>query len=177
METSSASTKKIMINYGILLGIISILLNVILYVTNNHLAPHWSIGVLGFIINIIIVVIALKTFRTENGGFMKLTEALKIGLGVALIAVVLGAIYFYLLTTIIEPTYMEQVMSVQREAMLEQNPDMTQAQLDQAAEISSMFTGKGVIIAFQVIAGLFFGFIIALIAGLIMKKENPYADA
>lgn len=177
METQKTSPKDIMIKYGILLGIVSILLNVILYVTNNHLSPHWSIGVLGFSINIAIVVIALKAFRKENGGFMKLSEALKIGLGIALIAALLGVVYTYLLTTVIEPTYMEQVMSAQRDAMIEQNPDMTQAQLDQAAEISSMFSGKGVIIAFQIIGGLFFGFIIALIAGLILKKENPYADA
>jgi hypothetical protein len=30
--------------------------------------------------------------------------------------------------------------------------------------------------AIQLLAGIFFGFIISLIAGVIMKKENPYAN-
>lgn len=177
METAKASSKKIMINYGLLLGIVGILINVVLYVTNNHLSPHWSIAVIGFGVNIIIMVIALKAFRTENGGFMKLSDALKVGLGVALIAAILGAIYTYMLMTYIEPTYMEQVLAAQQEAMIEQNPNMTDAQIERTIEMSSMFSGKGIIVAFQIIGGLFFGFIISLIAGLILKKENPYAAA
>lgn len=177
METTKASSKKIMVNYGLLLGVLGILINVVLYATNNHLSPHWSIALIGFGINVAIMVIALKAFRTENGGFMTLTDALKVGLGVALIAAILGAIYTYLLMTVIEPTYMEQVLAVRQEAMIEQNPNMTDAQIEQALEISSMFSGKGIIVAMQIIGGLFFGFIISLIAGLILKRENPYADA
>lgn len=173
MENVKASAKKIMINYGLLLGIISILFNVIMYVTNNHIQPHWTLQLIGFIIFIIIIVIAHKAFRKENGGFMKLGEAIKIGLGIALISAILGVIYTYILMNYIEPTYMEQVMSIQKDAMLESNPNMTQEQIDQALEMSKKFSGTGIIIAFQIIAGLFFGFIISLFSGLALKRENP----
>ena len=175
MENVKGSSTKIMINYGILLGIVSVLLNVVMYVTNNHLQPHWSVQILGLFVFIAIVVIALKTFKKENGGYMKLGQALKVGLGVALIAALIGAIYAYLLMTVIEPTYMDQVMEIQQEAMLKQ--DMPQEQMDAALAMSEKFSGPGVAVTIQLIAGLFFGFIISLIAGLVMKRENPYEDA
>jgi hypothetical protein len=177
MENAKASAKKFMLNYGILLGIFSVLFNVILYATNNHIQPHWSLSLFGFLIFIAVVVMAHKAFKKENGGFMKLGEAIKIGLGIALISAIIGVIYTYLLMNVIEPTYMDQVMEIQQETMLERNPDMTQEQIDTAIEMSQKFSGTGMVVAFQLIGGLFFGFIISLVSGLVMKKENPYENA
>lgn len=175
METEKASAKKIMINYGVLLGVISVLLNVVMYVTNNHLQPHWSLQLIGVGIFIAVVVTAHKTFRKENGGYLTLAQALKVGLGIALISAIIGAIYTYLLMNVIEPTYMQQVLEIQQEAMIEKN--MSQEQIDAATAMSEKFSGPGIVIAFQLIAGLFFGFIISLISGLVFKKDNPYEDA
>ncbi|MFC4635604.1 DUF4199 domain-containing protein [Dokdonia ponticola] len=173
MEQIKGSAKKIMINYGLLLGVISVLLNVILYATNNHIQPHWSVNLIGFLIFIIVMVTALKSFKKDNGGFMKLGEAIKIGLGVALISTLIGVVYTYVLVNFLEPTYFEQLMSIQRDTMIESNPNMTQEQIDQSMGIAEKFSGAGIIITFQIIGGLFFGFIISLIAGLVLKKDNP----
>ncbi|MFT5890313.1 MAG: hypothetical protein ACI9Y7_000403 [Dokdonia sp.] len=173
MKQVKASAKKIMINYGLLLGVISILLNVVMYVTNTHIQPHWSIQLFGFFIFIAIIVIAHKAYKKDNEGFMKLGEALKIGLGIALISAIIGIIYTYILINFLEPTYFDQLMSIQQDALIESNPNMTQEQLDQTMEITKKFSGTGVIITFQIIGGLFFGFIISLISGLILKKDNP----
>ena len=89
MENPNASIKKLMINYGILLGVTSVLINVIAYATDTHLQPHWSVQLIGFLIFVSIVVIAHKAFKKENDGYMKLAQALKIGLGIALISVCL----------------------------------------------------------------------------------------
>lgn len=177
MENLKASIKKVMTTYGILLGIISVLINVVMYVTNNHLQPHWSVQLIGFFVFISIVVVAHKTHKKENDGYMKLATALKIGLGIALISAIIGVIYTYLLMNVIEPTYMDQVMEIQQEVMLENSPNMSQQQIDTAIEMSKKFSGPGIVIAFQLIAALFFGFIISLVSGLILKKENPYEDA
>lgn len=173
MEQIKASAKKIMINYGLLLGVISVLLNVILYATNNHIQPHWSVNIIGFLIFIMVMVTALKLYKKENGGFMKLGEAIKIGLGVALISTLIGVVYTYVLVNFLEPTYFEQLMSIQRDTMIESNPNMTQEQIDQSMALAEKFSGAGIIITFQIIGGLFFGFIISLIAGLVLKKDNP----
>ena len=78
---------------------------------------------------------------------------------------------------VIEPTYMDQVIEIQQQAMIEINPEMSQEQIDMSMEISKKFSGTGVVIAYQLIAALFFGFIISLISGIILKKEKPYENA
>ncbi len=39
--------------------------------------------------------------------------------------------------TVIEPEYMNQLMDAQREKMIETNPNMTEAQMEQAIAITS----------------------------------------
>ncbi|TVZ51603.1 DUF4199 domain-containing protein [Dokdonia sp. Hel_I_53] len=177
MDTNTTSTKDVMLKYGLLLGIIMILFQVILYVTNNFLAPHWSLGVLSFVIMIAVTVMGLKTFKKANGGFLKLGQALKIGLGIALISGLIGVVWTLVLTQVLEPNYSELALGVVRDQVLEQYPDMTETQIEQTLSFQENFTKLGFMIPISILFSLFFGFIISLIAGLIMRKDNPYADA
>jgi hypothetical protein len=68
---------------------------------------------------------------------------------------------------------MNQMMEVNREKMVESSPDLTEAQLDAAAEMTSKFTSPLMVVAFSLVGNLFFGLVISLIAGLIMKNKNP----
>ena len=174
MENQKAQAKKPILNYGILLGIVSIVLGVIMYVTNNHLEPGIVFAVLGFLILIAIITMAIKAYKKDNGGYLSLGEALKVGVGTAVIGALISAVWMFILITFIEPDYMAQVMELQQEKMVEMNPNMTDAQIQSAMDISSKFSSPWIITAFAILQNLFFGFIIALVAGLIMKKENPY---
>ncbi len=49
---------------------------------------------------------------------------------------------------------------------------MSDEQLEVSLEMASKFLGPGVTSAMTLAASLFFGFIISLIAGLIMKKSE-----
>ena len=60
-----------------------------------------------------------------------------------------------------------------RENMMEQNPEMTSEQVDTAMGFSEKLMSPAIMAAFGIIASLFFGFIISLIAGLIMKQNRP----
>ncbi|WP_299211914.1 DUF4199 domain-containing protein [uncultured Aquimarina sp.] len=174
MENENNSAKKIIINYGILLGILSIVLGVVLYVTNSYTDPHWIYSVIGFLILIGVILYGLKTYKTHNRGYLTLTDALKIGIGIALIGGLVSSIWTLTLTTVIEPDYTQQVLEVQREKMLE-NPDMTEEVVDQSMAMIEKFSSPYISIAFSIIGSLFFGFIISLISGLIMqKKEELY---
>jgi hypothetical protein len=173
METPQASVRKIAVNYGLMLALASILVQVISYVTNNHIDQPWWITVLSTILSVAIYVYALKTFRNDNGGFMSLGQALKVGLAMAVISGIVYAIYFYLFSTVIEPDYMQQTLDFRNAQMLEQNPNMTQEQMDAAAEFQQMFIQPWLMSAFVIIGSLFWGFIISLIAGLILKRSHP----
>lgn len=174
MENVQASAKKIMINYGLLLGVISILLSVVTYtIGSNMFQPHWSLQLFGFILLIIILASGIKQFKKVNQGYLKLGQAIKTGMGIVAISGLLGVIYFVIFTNFIEPTYFEQYIDFQREAALENNTNATVEQIEAGLEMSKPFMNTGFFAGVQFILGLFFGFIISLITGLVMKNENP----
>ena len=176
MENQIAQPKKVILNYGLILGVITVFLSAIAYVTNTYLEPHWSIMVIGMLIFIAGIVYGIKAFKKENGGFLSLGQALKVGVGIALIAGIIGALWMLLLTNVLEPDYAEQVAEVQREQMVERFPDMTEAQMDQAMEMNAKFSSPWITMAFTIVGNLFIGFIVALIAGAIMKQKRPYEN-
>jgi len=55
--------------------------------------------------------------------------------------------------------------------MSEQN--MTESQQSQALEMTKMFISPWFFATMTLVSSLFFGFIISLITGLILKRENP----
>ena len=173
MENQQVTAKKFVLNYGLLLGIVSVVFGVIMYVTNEHLDPGIIYTIIGFLILITIITLAIKAFKTENGGFLSLGEALKVGIGAAVIGGIIAAVWSFVLMNYIEPDYMNQLMEVQIEKMIEMQPDMTESQLDTSAEMASKFNSPIMVMAFSLIGNLFFGLIISLIVGLIMKNKNP----
>ena len=173
MESQNVPIKKFALNNGLLLGLLSVVLGVLAYVLDMHLERNWIISLLSLALTTGVIVYAFKQYKAANGGFMSLGQALKLGLAIALIAGLIGVIYNYVLMNFIEPDMINQIMDKQQEAMLEQNPNMTQSQIDQANEMTAKFMTPGMMAAFGIIGSLFFGFIISLIAGLVMKKNNP----
>jgi len=173
METTKLSTKKIAINNGLLLGLIGIVMGVIKYVMNWHLEQHPIEMVLGIVFTVAILILAFNQFKKMSGGFMSLGQALKLGMGVVLVSTIIAVIFNYLLMNVIEPTMLEQMQDLQWEKALEQNPDMTQEQIDLGKEMAAKFSSPPIIAAMQLVFGLFFGFITTLITGLIMKRDNP----
>ncbi len=176
MEQKATSAKSIMINFGLVLGIISVFIGVVNYVTGTYLDRNWITGTIGFLASVLIYVWGINTFKKGNGGYLKLTQALKIGMGIALIAGIIGAIWQLVLMTVLVPDFVDQVVNLQIEAALESGR-ATEAQLDQSRGIMRKLSGPAIYVPIVIIITLFFGFIISLIAGLIMKKENPYEDA
>jgi len=174
MEIQKADSKKFIINYGLLLGIVSVILGVVIYVTNAYLNPSWIYSVISIAIPIVIITLGIKAYKTANGGYLGLGEAIKVGLGIAVIGGIITAIWTLLVMTVIEPEYMNNVMAGQRDKMMETNPNMTESQMNAAMEITSKFSSPWIAMAMNIVWSLFSGLIISLISGLVMKKENPY---
>lgn len=174
MDTQKADSKGIIINYGVLLGILSVVLGVIMYVTNAYLNPSIYFSIVSFLIMVVVIVLGIRTFKIANQSYLSLTEALKLGLGIALIGGIIGAIWQLLLMTVIEPNYMMQMADMQREVMLERFPNMTDSQIDDAMVMNEKFSSPWIMMAMAIIGSLFFGFLISLVTGLIMKNKNPY---
>jgi len=173
MEDQKASVKKIATTYGVIWGLLSIALSVITYVTDNYLERPWWITVLSTAITIGVIVYGLKAYKQENEGFLSVAESLKIGLAISLIAGIIATIYGYIFMTVIEPDFANQMLEAAREQMITQNPDMGQEQIDLAMGITEKMMEPWIMTAMGMIFTLFFGFIVSLIAGLVMKQNRP----
>jgi hypothetical protein len=173
MESQTASVKKIALPNGVLLALTTIVISVIVYVMGMTYEQPWWQSLLNFAAMLWFVIYGIKAFKKDNSGYLSLAEALKIGLAITLVAGIIGSIFTYLFTTIIEPDFVMNMLEASRVKMFEDNPEMTQEQIDMAMSISEKMMSPGILTAIGVIASLFFGFIISLISGLVLKNNRP----
>jgi hypothetical protein len=171
MENQASATKT-MLTYGLYLGIVSIIVSVANYSFGNIYKPHWSINIINYLLMIGFIALGLKAFKDQNGGYLKLAEAIKIGMGIALVAGILSLIYFLIFVKVIEPDFISKLGEVQEQMMYERFPDMDEAILEKQVEMSKKFMTPGVMSAFILGGSLFLGLIFSLIIGLIMKKTE-----
>ncbi|OAB78202.1 DUF4199 domain-containing protein [Cochleicola gelatinilyticus] len=173
METQTASTKKIGVNYGLILGLISVAFSVVIWVLGMSAERPWWTSALSVAIMVALIVYGLKAFKAANAGFMSLGEALKTGLTISLISGLIGALFMYLFVTVIEPDFIGQILEQTERQMYEQNPNITDEQAEMGLKMTEKFTTPWMMSLFGLIGTLFFGFIISLIAGLAMKNNKP----
>ena len=173
MDAKPNSQKNIMITYGLLLGGISIVFNLMLFYLKMHYEQSPAVGIVSIVIMIGVLLFAFIQYKKSNEGYISLSEAIKIGLGVSLISAILGILYSFLLTEVLDPGMMEKVLDLQMEKIRINNPEMSQEALDGTRSMSEKFSTPLMRSAFQLIFALFIGFIISLIGGLIVKKKRP----
>ncbi len=162
----------IILSYGIILGIVSILINVINYSFGNIYDPHWIFSVVGILVFVLAIILGIKKFKDTNNQLLKLSEALKVAVGIALIAGIIGALYQYVFSHYIEPDFVEKQMMVIQDKMLERFPDMDEEVLEKQMEMSKNFNTPFITAAMAIAGSMIMGLIVGLIGGLIMKKEE-----
>ena len=170
MENQKTSSKQIMLNYGIMLGLASIILNVIIYAMGMTYAPHWSVGLIGIAIMIGFIVMGIKNLKEQNGGFLSLGEALKTGVGIALIAGLVGVVYTLIFTNFIEPDYFAKMLEAQEQQLIDYG--MTDEQIENQLSMTEKLSGPTMAAGMAIIGSVFLGFIISLIGGLVMKHSD-----
>ncbi len=172
MENQQSSAKSLMLNYGLALGIVSIIIGLINFSFGNIYDPHWAVSVIGIITMVVIIIFALKSYKTSNNGLLSLGTALKIGLGISLISAIIYIIYQFVFTSFIEPEFFKNMEAFQEQKMIDSNPNISDEQLEMQVSMMKKFMGMGVTAAMTFVASLFFGFLISLVGGLIMKKSE-----
>ena len=172
MEGNQPKIGKFSLNYGVLLGIISIVFSVMLFLQKMHYERSMAINIIGFVILFGVVLFGVSKFKNANEGYLNLSQALKLGTGIAVVGGLFGLVYYALLTNdIIEPGFMEKATEIAKEQAFNDNPNLTEEQWDQGVEMQKKFAWMAypIIIIFNAILGLVSG----LVSGLIMKKKRP----
>jgi hypothetical protein len=173
MENNSSTLKSNILQYGFLLGGISVVFALMLFFLDMHYTQESSVGIISIIITFAVIVLGQYNFRKDNNGFLSFGEALKLGVGIALISSIIGVTYQVLLVTVIDPDTIPKMITIAENQLYESYPEMSQEQIDQMLEMQNKFITPKMMAAFGLIGGVFIGFIISLITGLILKRNRP----
>ncbi|WP_428658290.1 DUF4199 domain-containing protein [Runella sp.] len=169
METQT-TTARTALKFGLIAGVAYIIFTTILYVSGQ--AANSSLAWISVIIPITTMVLAMKEFRTSNGGFLSYGQGLGIGTLMSAISGFISATYSYIYNEFIDPTLRQQILDKVREDL--ENRGMDDAQIEQAVEMSQKFSTPGLTFVFGILGAIVIGFIIALIISAIMKKDKPF---
>ncbi|MGS2741175.1 DUF4199 domain-containing protein [Sinomicrobium sp. M5D2P17] len=168
-ETLQPKTGKFALNYGLLVGGLMVLFAVMLYIMDMHYQQNWTVTIVNYLILIIGTIVAISKFKKLNGNILSLTHALKIGLGIALIAAIISVIYALLLTYVIDPDLLDKSFELASQKLRETGK-LTEEQIEQQMEMGRKFAWVGY--PFILILNLFIGFIVSLITGAVMSNAN-----
>ncbi|MDJ1468958.1 DUF4199 domain-containing protein [Cytophagaceae bacterium DM2B3-1] len=176
METTQQpSPVPFALRYGLYAGLVLTIIGAILNIT--ELSFNQTIGYLSTLLfwgaPIVAIILALKDFRQNNGGYLSLGQS--IGLG-TLLCVVMGFIsglFTTLYVKVIDASFAEKVIDNARRQM-EEKGTMSDEQVDKAIEISRPFTEAMFTYSFIISPILYaiIGVIFSLIIGAIMKKDR-----
>ena len=173
MDNTSIKTTPYALRYGLIYGIILVVFAIMLYTMDMHYQNSTLSTVVNILIGVGGILWGMLAYKKDNGGFISLSQSLKVGVAIALVGSLVGIIYGVVLTEFIDPTTMDKALEFQKQQMLSQNPEMSVEQANQFVDMQKKFSSPLIRSAFGLLFGIFFGFIVALISGLVIKKNRP----
>ncbi len=172
MEQNQPKTGKYALNFGVILGVISVAFSLMLYSLDMHYQGGLAVMGVSLVLTIILIVIGMMQFKKANNGFLSFGQALKIGVGISLVGAVIGVLFNQVLINFIDPDTMTKAMDYQREQLIAAG-QLSVQQIDAQMEMGKSFSTPVMQIAFGLIGSLFFGFILSLVPAFILKKSKP----
>jgi len=164
---------------GLIIGAVGIALFVLYYVAGIQpvgiLKPIMLL-ILGLAINVVILVVLLKKYRTSQEGIISFLNAFLFGLIALVTAGIISTAFNYFFINYFDPEYMKNVLQAQRDWMenylsgrasddqITDALDKIDAQAENIGSIGQSLKG--------LLSSVIFGGIVALIVAAIMKK-NP----
>lgn len=171
MEENEPKTGKYALNFGLLLGVVSVIFAFMLYTADMHYQGGIPIMLISLSLSLAALIIAMIQFKKANSGYMTFGQALKIGVGVCLIGGIIGIIFNQIMANVIDPDMMAKAMEFQKNQLLE-TTKMTVEQVDAQMEMGKSFSTPTMQIVFGLIFSVVIGFVLSLVPALVLKKNE-----
>ncbi|MAW09499.1 MAG: DUF4199 domain-containing protein [Flavobacteriaceae bacterium] len=172
LTKTKRSIRDFILHYGTILGLLSIVFALIIFFLDLHYAQENSVSFVNYGISITVLIIALLDFRKTNNEILSLGDSIKMGMGVFLISAIYVSIYTFILLNFLDPETLIKSLEVTEMKILEQNPEISEDQLDQILSFQEKFSTPFVISTVLIVFSLISGFFSSLILGLIFKKPR-----
>lgn len=163
---------------GIIIAAVNIFLTVLMYVIDPVLLANWWISLIILVINFTLVIVLGKSYRNAVGGYLNFGHAYLHGFTTLLVASLIGAVFNILLYTVIDPELHNIVAeaSIEKTAAFMRDLGASDAEIDEAIAglkegMPEKFTIAGAIN--QLGVGIIISAIVALVTGLVVKKNEP----
>ena len=166
------STAQLALKWGLISGVASILYTTVIYLTGQF--TNSSLNWLSIIFPITFIVLAMRDYRTLNGGFMTYGEGVSLGTLTAVVAGLLSMIYNFVYTTFIDSTIQDQIKDQLRAQYEERG--LSDEQIDQALAMTEKIQTPGITFFLGVLGAGLTGLIISLIVAAFMRRNKPFAD-
>jgi hypothetical protein len=180
METQNTTIFNHAIRWGGILGAVSILITMILYAVDYSLMVQLKTLFISLLIYLGLVIYAGINYRNSIGGFLSFGKAFQHGFLVLAISALISTIFNILLYTAIDPELPQKLTdaSIENTRQMMENFGAPEDQVDEALEqarerSNDQFSVGGLALGYVWI--LVFSAIMALISGLIVKKNEPEA--
>ena len=103
MIQTNGTIKSVIINYGLLLGGITVAFSLMLFLMDMHIEQGSLQSIVNLVLTVGAVVFGQLAFKKANEGFISLGQGFKIGLGICVLGSVIGTVYGILQMTILDP--------------------------------------------------------------------------
>ena len=171
---STTSIWKSCFKFGIILGLVYIVISVLFYVMDLTFAT-WA-AIPNIIVGLIVLFLLQRSYRdTCENGFITYGKALGSGMIMFIYAAVLVAIYTYILYAVIDPGLIDKTIAYST-AKLEAK-GLPQAAIDASAKMQEKMMKPWIISLTTIFYSLFSGLIMSLITSIfVAKKGNPLTE-
>lgn len=168
-ENEKITVKEVAIKWGLILGIISIVLFLAIYF-GGMMGDSWPSWI-SALISAGIIFMAHKEFKDQGDGYMSYGKGLGLGTLVSLISGVISSIFAYVYMKFINVDYVTELVDITRFKM--EDEGQSEDQIDIAMGFVEKMMTPEIMFGMGLIAAVFFGFIISLIVSAITKNNDP----
>lgn len=178
-DNQAASPWAIAMRYGGMIAAIMIVITLVQYLSglsdpaNAQSPATMVIGFISFAVWIGGVVMAVRAYRTELGGYMSFGEGFRVGFFTFLVISAISAVWNFLFYSFIAPEFLEKTLEFVQYTMEDGGAD--DGTIDTMMGIyERVYTPSGFMLM-SLVGGTIFGAIVSLIIGAAMKKNPPEA--
>lgn len=155
--------------FGLIAAVIGIVFSLMLYFMEMLYNQSPIIQAVNIIIPSTLAILAIQTYKKDNEGLLSLKQSIKMGVGVFLVAGIIGLLFFTILINTIEPDFITNTAQMQADALREARPEMDESMIQMQQENTEKFfyASFPIILIFNLLIGL----VVGLVTGIFTKKS------
>ncbi len=175
---NDVSPRSTGIRYGFIAALITIALAMTFHVTgmtdysSQNSAMNWISSLLSYAVIIGALVLAMKKYREDLGGYLTFGQGFTTGFWAILIIAIVSAVWSFLFFSFIAPDVIDTMIETARDQMAEQQ-GMSEEQIEQAMQFTSWMMSPVALTFLAAIGTLIMGVIFDLIIAAIMQRKPP----